>query len=141
MMFCSGKNILTDLRKKANTHKKGMVILGPPGIGKTTFVKNQENTKQNWIDTDIILSKLKAHSTTVHNYKVGSPEFILNYKRCDYSLLELKHSGFWVIGALFYDTIKNIIKYMKKIAKDNKIPIFDSIEEAAKYCEKNSNKK
>jgi ABC-type multidrug transport system ATPase subunit len=50
-MFCDGSNVY----KK---YKTGYVILGPPGIGKTTFVKGQIGKKKNWIDQDELFSEL-----------------------------------------------------------------------------------
>jgi predicted PilT family ATPase len=39
-MFTDGKKVYSKYNKQYKKHKKGYVILGPPGIGKTTFVKN-----------------------------------------------------------------------------------------------------
>lgn len=41
-MFTDGSKAYKKFDKLYKNHKKGYVILGPPGIGKTTFVKNQK---------------------------------------------------------------------------------------------------
>ena len=41
--FCDGSKVYEKYDKKYKRHEKGMVILGPPGIGKTTFVRKDES--------------------------------------------------------------------------------------------------
>ena len=73
-MFKDRSPIYNNINKQYNIHKKGYIILGPPGIGKTTFVKNQKEIKKNWIDRDFLFSKLgvKWH----HNEK-NATDFIV----------------------------------------------------------------
>jgi broad-specificity NMP kinase len=91
-MFCDGKKAYNPYFK----HEKGMVILGPPGCGKSTFCRKQ-NCK-NWVDQDPLFSKLGANWKT--NYK-NPNEFKLNYMRCDYLLEQSKQLGYRIIGSLF----------------------------------------
>ena len=45
-MFTDGKKVYSKYNKYYKKHKKGYVILGPPGIGKSTFVRNQIGKKK-----------------------------------------------------------------------------------------------
>lgn len=78
-MFSDGSKVYNDYEKKYKKHKKGFVILGPPGIGKTTFVKNQTSKKKEWIDQDELFNDLGV------NWKLDeNNNFKLNYMRADY---------------------------------------------------------
>ena len=57
-MFHNGNHIYEIFDKDYHKHLQGFVILGPPGIGKTTFVYNQVGEKKNWIDADALLENL-----------------------------------------------------------------------------------
>ena len=62
--FCDGSKVYEKYDKKYKRHEKGMVILGPPGIGKTTFVRKDEREiiksgdKLDWIDQDDLFGEL-----------------------------------------------------------------------------------
>ena len=77
-------------------HSTGRVILGPPGIGKTTFVRNQPITKQDWVDQDDLFGELglKWQNTT-------DPE--KTYTRADRMTDECKQKGYRIIGSLFWN--------------------------------------
>lgn len=45
-MFTDGEKVYSEYNKYYKKHKKGFVILGPPGIGKSTFVRNQLGKKK-----------------------------------------------------------------------------------------------
>ena len=57
-MFCDGSKVYKEYNKKYKKHEIGYVILGPPGIGKTTFVINQKGDKKDWIDQDDLFNDL-----------------------------------------------------------------------------------
>ena len=143
---------------KYKKHKKGYVILGPPGIGKTTFVQNQKT--KNWIDQDDLFNDLGVEW---HYNEKNENDFKLNYLRCDYMSEQSKILGFRIIGALFwdylpdaivipdlkihkkylskridlnYDNVINIRKELLKKAKKHKIPLFKNINSATEYLEK-----
>ena len=159
-------NYLKNTFSKFKTHEKGCVIFGAPGIGKTTYIINQKpkDGKKDWIDTDDLFGKkgTNAHFNAV-NKDPSSSAFKLNYLRCDYSLELCKSLGFRIIGALFWEYVPDAIvilsdakhkEYLKKrkdlnlqmvnnvnqilrnIAKEHKVPIFNTIEEAVNYCNK-----
>lgn len=158
-MFTSGKKVYSKYNKNYKKHKKGYVILGPPGIGKTTFVKNQIGKKKDWIDQDDLFFDL---GVTWQINKNNKKEFKLNYLRADYMSEQSKFFGYRIIGSLFFEYIpdaivipslelhkkylvtrkdliyKNIIEIRKvlfRIAKKNKVPLFDNIKDATNYLE------
>lgn len=57
------------------THSTGRVILGPPGVGKTTFVKNQPVNKREWVDQDDLFGELGLNGKTqmTPNVHIHSP--------------------------------------------------------------------
>ena len=56
-MFTDGKKVYSEYNKYYKKHKKGYVILGPPGIGKSTFVRNQVGKKKDWIDQEDLFNE------------------------------------------------------------------------------------
>jgi hypothetical protein len=152
-MFCDGSHVYKRYNKDYKKHKKGYIILGPPGIGKTTFVKNQKG-KKDWIDADDLFKDL---GVKWHQNEKNDVDFRLNYLRADYMLEQSKLLGYRVIGSLFYKykpdaiviprlnihkkyiakrkdlKLQNVIdirKYLLKRAKKYNVPVFDNIEEA-----------
>ena len=159
--FVDGSKIYDKYEKKYNTHEKGYVILAPPASGKTTYVKNQKN--KDWIDSDDIFSELGV------KWKLNSDnpeEFKLNYLRADYMLEQTKALGFRILSSLFYkyipdaivipkltihkkyismrkdlslQTCLNIRKYLKNMAKEKDVLVFEEIEDAIEYLENKKN--
>lgn len=159
-MFSDGNAVYTKFNKKYKRHKIGYVILGPPGIGKTTFVKQQSGVKKDWIDQDDLFHCLGVRWTMNQKNK---NEFKLNYLRADYMSEQSKLLGYRIIGSLFWDYKADAIvipplklhkeylqnrqdltethaiavrKLLIKNAKMYKIPMFDSIESATNFLEK-----
>ena len=166
LKFTDGEDVYKDFNTKYKRHKKGYIILGPPGIGKTTFIKNQKGKKKDWIDADHILGYKSLNITKgdcdFNNHK-NCMERRLCYMRADYMLEQSRCYGFRIIGALFWeykadavvipplkqhklyaesrkDLDLNKIKNMRKIflshARKYKIPVFQSINDAANHLEK-----
>jgi predicted kinase len=96
-MFVDGKKVYSKYKKEYNVHKKGYVILGPPGAGKTYFCKHQVVGKKDWMDTDDIFKDL---GVKWHQNKNNKVDFKLNYLRADYMLEQSRALGFRIIGAL-----------------------------------------
>tara|TARA_B100000767_G_scaffold61402_2_gene57201 strand:+ start:5109 stop:5603 length:495 start_codon:yes stop_codon:yes gene_type:complete len=159
LKFIDGKKIYEDLETEYKRHSKGYVILGPPGIGKTTFVNSQKGIIKDWIDTDVLFGKENLNVNWQNNNPIDNR---LSYLRADYMLEQSKLYGFRIIGALFWRykadcmiippidkhelflksrkdlDFKKIIKMrdiFKKHATDNNIPIFENIENSIKYIE------
>ena len=158
-MFKDAKAVYSKYNKKYKKHNKGYVILGPPGIGKTTFVRNQKGSKKDWIDQDDLFRDLGVKH---HFNNKSDDDFKLNYLRADYMSEQTKLLGYRIIGALFWEykadaiviiplklhkeylskrkdlsfkTVMEITKYLREHAKKNKIPVFDNILDAKNYLE------
>jgi len=149
--------------KKYKKHKKDYVILAPPAIGKTKFIRNQ--TIQNWTDTDDLFNDLNLNW---HLNESNENDFRLNYLRADYLLEQSKLLGIRLLGSLYYNYIPDAIvildqkihsKYIdernkldtknkldKKFvfsvktdliekSKEYNIPIFRSISDAIKHLD------
>jgi len=158
-MFSNGKKVYSKYNKKYKKHKKGYVILAPPGSGKTYFVRNQIGVKKNWIDQDELYKELGVNWKLNKN---NEKEFKLNYLRADYISEQSKLLGYRLIGSLFwnyaadaivilplkihkkyiekrkdlnYKNILSIRKILYNQAKKYKIPLFDNIIDAVEYLE------
>lgn len=162
------KSSITNNFSNYNLHKKGRVILGAPGIGKTTWVqktqKPDKNGKRDWVDGDYLMSGrgFNTYYGEAKKFPPSSPEFELAYKRCDYAMEAARNMGFKLILALCWEyvpdavvilpekqhaeqikgrkdlninTVKTINTYFKKMAAEYKVPIFDNIPDAVKYCD------
>ena len=158
--FSNGSKVYKKYDKKYKRHEKGLVILGPPGLGKTTFVRKNEadiiksGQKLDWIDQDDLLHEL---GVDWHFNSNNQDDFRLNYLRADYITEQSKQLGYWLIGSLFWEykadaivippwsihekyiknrgdlnpnMVKQIRKLLFKQAKQMKIPLFLSIEDA-----------
>ena len=161
-MFCDGTSIYNNINKIYNTHNKGYIILGPPGIGKTNFVTNQ--SVNNWVDMDYLLTQL---GVDWHFNECDKTDFKLNYMKVDYILEQSKSLGYRIIGSPFWeckadaivipslkthseyvskridlnnDTIDTLRTIFKKHGCDNNIRIFESINEAVTFLELNLTK-
>ena len=160
--FCDGKSVYKRFNKLYKKHKKGYVILGAPGIGKTTFIKNQGKGKRDWVDSDDLLGELGVKWDFNSN---NESDFKLNYLRADYMLEQSKLLGYRIIGSLFWeykadaivnlpldihkeylknrkdislDVVLEVRELLLKLAKKNNIPVFDSIQGAVDFLENQS---
>ena len=161
LKFTDGADIYKDFNTAYKRHKKGYIILGPPGIGKTYFVDSQKGKKKNWIDVDQLFGP-ESLNVDWNNSK-DQDDSRLAYLRADYMLEQSRCYGFRIIGALFWeykadavvipplkqhklyaesrkDLDLNKIKNMRKIfsshAKKKKIPVFQTINDAVNHLEK-----
>jgi len=111
-MFSDGSHIY----KKYKKHKKGYIILAPPSIGKTTFIRNQ--TIKNWTDTDDLFYDLNLNW---HLNESNENDFRLNYLRADYLLEQSKLLGIRLIGSLYYNYIPDAIVILDEKIHSNYI--------------------
>ena len=165
LKFTNGDDVFEDFNTAYKRHDKGYIILAPPGTGKSHFVNSQKGTKKDWIDVDILFGE-KSLNINWNNCK-NRDDLRLAYLRADYMLEHCKVYGYRIIGALFWEykadamviiPLKQHIKYMKNRsdldlkklknlrnifishAKEKKIPIFKSINEAIRYINSLNNK-
>lgn len=161
LKFIDGKDIADDFNTEYKRHKKGYVLLAPPGAGKSYFISKQTGTDKHWIDSDMIMGPKSLN--VQWNNKSGTVDEILGYLRADYMLTQCKMYGYRIMGSLFWeykadamvipplklhkkytekrkDLDNNNLNKMRQIfrnhAKNNNIPIFNSIKNAVKYLEK-----
>lgn len=163
-MYSDATKVYDEYNKDYDMDGNGYIILGPPGCGKTTYIKNQIGNKKKWIDADDLLNDLGVNW---HLNKLNRNDFRLNYLRADYMLAQSKANGCKIIGALFWEYLADAIiiprlkthkEYLKnridlrlenvidirnilyKHALKNNIPIFNSCENAVNYINSISNK-
>lgn len=161
-MFSNGNKIYKKFDKDYTKHKRGYVIIAPPGSGKSYFVRNQsKDRKKDFIDGDILLSQLGV------NWKLGKfpdPDFILSYKRADLMLEQSRQYGYRILTSTFFEfngdalvlpKIKDHKKLVEKrkdlswkfvlqmrkrfewfAKKYYKTPIFETFNEAIEYLNK-----
>ena len=161
-MFSNGNKIYKKFDKDYTKHKKGYVIIAPPGSGKSYFVRNQsKDKKKDFIDGDILLSQLGV------NWKIAKfpdPDFVLSYKRADLMLEQSRQYGYKILTSTFFEfngdalvlpkikdhkklvekrkdlTWKFVLQMRKRFewfAKNYyKTPVFETFDEAIEYLNK-----
>jgi hypothetical protein len=161
-MFANGNKIYKKFDKDYVKHKKGYVIIAPPGSGKSYFIRNQrKDKKKDFIDGDILLSQLGV------NWKISKfpdPDFVLSYKRADLMLEQSRQYGYRILTSTFFEfngdalvlpKIKDHKKLVEKrkdlswkyvlqmrkrfewfAKKYYKTPIFETFDEAIEYLNK-----
>lgn len=127
LIFADGTSFWNQLSREHRVHKQGFFILGPSGIGKTHFVKNQ--SEPHWIDGDNIWAGTNA--SPAGEWWLRSIEDIGTIDaRSDVMTAQAKALGFWIIGASNYwlrpdaiviphwSTHQKYIRYREKHAYD-----------------------
>lgn len=136
-----------------NIHEKGRIVLGAPGIGKTSFASGNPD----WVDADEIFKDLGAHTEEWHSTPHTPEEMENHYKQCDAWLNIMRNSGLWVIGSLFWemhadaivllnedlhktyvdtrddlnwDQVQKVVQELTSLANEHNIPTYSTIEEA-----------
>ena len=96
LVFADGTAYWDEIRRKYIVHKKGFFILGPSGVGKTHFVKNQ--AEPHWIDGDAIWMGTNAAPAGEWWLRSGKDIGIID-SRSDVMTSQAKMLGLWVVGA------------------------------------------
>lgn len=136
-------------------HSRGYIVLGPPGIGKTTFVESHPRA---WVDADEIFSALGLHTEQWHSEQRTQKEEEEHYRACDRALGDMRTVGLWVLGSLFWEfqadaiilidakthqsyvetredlswsRVQTIRDVLEEMAKSKGIQIFETIKAAA----------
>lgn len=106
VVFTDGTKIYDELKQKYNTHKKGLFIYGPSGIGKTYYVKNQK--EMNWIDGDVLWEACNAFPKGDW-WNLPGEEIDRIERRADVITEQAKELGFWIIGASSVNMVPDAI--------------------------------
>jgi len=141
----------------------GAIILSAPGSGKTTWLKNNVDYNNEWLDADKWASDLKLHTKEWHSFSHTYFEEKKHYQFIDKALVTDRLNGKKILGSLFWeikpDAIVNIdheehrrrvahrrdlnwnnvlrIKTtLNVIGNKNSIPFFSNFTDAIQYCNK-----
>lgn len=137
----------------ASKTSKGMVvILAPPGTGKSTWAKSHND----WHDMDLLYRKL--HDVSWHRKKTTAAEEAEHYRKIDAAVTR-DRDRLNIVGSLFWDLIPDAIvllpervhrnrvaarpglswrrahavaRHLLQLAKKHNVPIFRSFDVAAK---------
>ena len=78
---------------------RGLLILAPPGSGKTHFVEQLPSPKE-FVDSDEVLGNrgLGIHPSSWHDQVHTLEEETAHYRLCEAYLTEMKEQGLWVVS-------------------------------------------
>lgn len=97
LVFTDGTAFFEKLAKEYIKHKRGYFILGPSGVGKSHFYRNQKEGERHWIDADRVWRWANAMPK---GKWWEQPELIEDVEqKCDIITQEAKKLGFWLIGS------------------------------------------
>ena len=97
LIFTDGTKFYKKLGKEYVRHKRGLFILGPSGVGKSHFYRNQKKGERHWIDADRLWrwSKAMPKGAWWETF-----ELIKEVEsKCDIITHEAKKQRFWLIGS------------------------------------------
>ncbi len=123
--FADGTDVYNILKQKYITHKKGLFIYGPSGVGKTYYIKHQK--ENNWIDGDVLWEACNAFPKGDW-WNLSGREIDMFERRADVVTEQAKKLGFWIIGASSVNMIPDAIV----------IPDFDTHLKYIKYREEHN---
>ncbi len=125
IVFTDGSSVYNKLKQKYITHKKGLFIYGPSGVGKTYYIKHQQ--KNNWIDGDVLWAACNAFPKGDW-WNLSGEEIDTIERRADVITEQAKKLGFWIIGASSVNIVPDAIV----------IPDFDTHFKYIKYREEHN---
>lgn len=100
LMFADGTDLYKKLAEEYIAHKTGYFILGPSGVGKSHYYRNQKEGGKHWIDADRLWRWAKAMPKGAW---WENPELISDVEmKCDIITHEAKKLGFWLMGSACY---------------------------------------
>lgn len=96
LVFSDGTDTYNKVGEEFVRHKKGFFILGPSGIGKSHFIRNQVHEKH-WIDADWLWRTTRAMPAGA--WWENLETIVEVEQRCDIITSESKKQGFWMLGS------------------------------------------
>lgn len=99
LIFTDGTDYWNKVTEEYIVHQKGFFILGPSGVGKTHFIKNQ--TESHWIDGDKIWASTNASPAGEWWLRSGDDIGVID-SRSDIMTAQAKKLGLWIMGASNY---------------------------------------
>lgn len=106
VIFTDGSSVYNKLKQKYITHEKGLFIYGPSGVGKTYYIKHQQ--ENNWIDGDVLWEACNAFPKDDW-WNLSGEEIDTIERRADVITEQAKKLGFWIIGASSVNMIPDAI--------------------------------
>ena len=97
LVFTDGTETYSKVAKEYIRHKKGFFILGPSGIGKSHYIRNQKPPEKHWIDADQLWRWARAMPLGAWWEKLEN--IIEVEQKCDIITAEAKKQGFWMLGS------------------------------------------
>jgi hypothetical protein len=98
LVFADGTEFFKTLAKDYVVHEKGFFILGPSGVGKSHYYRNQKEGERHWIDADRLWRWSKAMPKGAW-WEKGLEVSQDVESKCDIITAEAKKMGFWLIGS------------------------------------------
>lgn len=100
LIFADGTNFYKELEKEFIRHDKGYFVLAPSGVGKSHYVRKQEQGKKDWIDADRLWRFARAMPKGA--WWEDQDIIPIVEQQCDIITLQAKRQGFWMLGSANY---------------------------------------
>lgn len=98
VIYADGTAFYNQLAQEYIAHEMGFFILGPSGVGKSHYYRNQPADARHWIDADRVWRWSKAMPKGAW-WEKGIDVISEVEARCDVVTQSAKNQGFWLIGS------------------------------------------
>lgn len=97
LVFADGTEIYDKVANEYARHKKGFFVLGPSGVGKSHYIRNQDINEKHWVDADQLWRWTRAMPLGAWWEKLEDITEV--EQKCDIITAEAKKQGFWMLGS------------------------------------------